>query len=167
MTTSKREKIILALAILAVLYLGLQYLFSDSGGELSKQEAENNSTYEFVMEVAHDIARYNLTKTEQSVLARAQEPWPDSPFIPYKALSGNVQAAVSPTMTTEDYGEYRFTGYLKVGNKQLAIINGEEYETGDRLIESNATVRNISPEQVLLTDAAGRTLSVSRADLIR
>jgi hypothetical protein len=165
MATSKREKIILGLAILAVLYMGGRYLFSSSGTDRTGLETEEDSAYGLVMEVAERIAQYNLTDMEQRVLEKAQMPWPDQPFITQQASAGTAEPSESSILPATESDNYRFTGYLEIGNKRLAIINGEEYETGDRLTESNAAVRSISPELVLLTDAEGRMLSVPRADL--
>ena len=165
MVTSKREKIILGLVILAVLYVGGRYLFSNSGNDTAGLETEKDSAYGLVMEVAQRIARYNLTDMEQKVLENAQLPWPEQPFITEPASAGATEpsdASVLPSAASDDYN---FTGYLEIGNRRLAIINGKEYETGDRLTESNAAVRSISPDQVLLTDADGRTVSVPRVDL--
>ena len=167
MVTSKREKIILGLAILGVLYVGGRYLFFNSGNDTAGLETEKDSAYGLVMEVAQRIARYNLTDMEQKVLEKAQMPWPDQPFITEPASAGATEPSDTSVLPAAASDDYRFTGYLEIGNKRLAIINGEEYETGDRLTESNAAVRSISPEQVLLTDAEGRTLSVPRMDLIR
>ncbi len=167
MITSKREKIILGLAILGVLYVGGRYLFSNSGNDTAGLAAEKDSAYGLVMEVAQRIARYNLTDMEQKVLENAQLPWPDQPFITEHVSAGAAEPSEGSIFPAAASDDYRFTGYLEIGNKRLAIINGEEYETGDRLTESNAAVRSISPEQVLLTDAEGRTLSVPRMDLIR
>ena len=164
MVTSKREKIILGLAILAVLYLGGNYLFSHSDGGAGFK-TKDNSTIEFVMDIAQQVARNNLTDAEQRILEEARKPWPDQPFIKMEVSLGETRLSDSSTAPSAESDAYSFTGYLEIGSKHLAIINGEEYETGDRLTESKAIVRGISPEQVLLVDAEGRIFKVPRADL--
>ena len=58
------------------------------------------------------------------------------------------------------------TGYVEIGTRRLAIINGEEYETGDRITGSPYMVRDISPEQVVLGDTGNRSRRVPMAETI-
>lgn len=167
METSKREKIILGLAILAVLYMGIVFLFSGSGDNSVKSETDEDSAEEFVMEVAQDVARYNLTETERTILEKAQIPWPQQPFITQTVQSTTEQSSAGGIIQAAESREFSFTGFIEIGNKRLAIINGEEYETGDRLAQTGITVYGISPEQVLLMDAEGRMRKVPRVDMIR
>ena len=43
-----------------------------------------------------------------------------------------------------------YTGYLRMGDKRLAIINGMEYEAGDILEPDGFIIRSISPRRVVI-----------------
>jgi hypothetical protein len=43
-----------------------------------------------------------------------------------------------------------YTGFLRMGDKRLAIINGMEYEVGEILEPGGFTIRSISPSRVVI-----------------
>jgi hypothetical protein len=46
-----------------------------------------------------------------------------------------------------------YTGFLRMGEKKLAIINGMEYEAGDILEPDGFIIRSISPSRVVIAPA--------------
>lgn len=164
MKISKREKIILGLAVLALIYLGVVFLFPGPGSTVSQLETDEISAEGLVTEVAQSLARYHLTETERTLLEKAQAPWPSDPFIAATLSSSGERKPAGETITEAGPEGFSFTGYVEIGTRRLAIINGEEYETGDRITGSPFTVRGISPQQVLLGDAGNRMHAVLMAD---
>lgn len=164
MKISKREKIILGLTVLALVYAGVVFLFPAPIRNVSQWETDDNSTGGLVTEVVQSLARHHRTETEQTILEKARIPWPTDPFVT-AAASPSEEREPAGKATPESNGEgFSFTGYVEIGTKRLAIINGEEYETGDRIAGSPFTVRNITPERVLLGDAGNRTHVIPMAD---
>jgi len=45
---------------------------------------------------------------------------------------------------------FTYSGYLEIGDRRLAIINGIEYETGDELAMGGYIVRGIYPNRVVI-----------------
>ena len=43
-----------------------------------------------------------------------------------------------------------YTGFMQMGDKKFAIINGIEYTSGDRLEQGDYIVRSITPRQVVI-----------------
>ena len=73
-----------------------------------------------------------------------------------------VKAETAPEVIvkpTEPDSEIRYTGYVEMGNVRLAIINGNEYETGDRLEQGGYIVKSISPTRVMLVTTDGSKIS--------
>ena len=165
MKISKREKIILGLTVLALIYAGVVFFFPGPGSSIPRLGADADSAEGLVTEVVQSLARHHRTETEQIILEKAQIPWPaDEPFIPATASSSGGRKPEGETIAESDPGAFSFTGYVEIGTKRLAIINGEEYETGDQITGSPYTVRAISPEQVRLGDAGNRIHVVPMAD---
>lgn len=165
MKISKREKIIIGLTVLALIYAGIVFFFSGPGNTVSRLEADEDSAEGLVTEVVQSLARHHRTETEQIILEKAQLPWPsDGPFIPVTVPASGARKPEGETIAEADPEAFSFTGYVEIGNKRLAIINGEEYETGDRVTGSPFTVRGISPEQVRLEDTDNRIRIVPMAD---
>lgn len=45
-------------------------------------------------------------------------------------------------------GDFLYSGYMEMGTHKLAIINGMEYQEGDRLDSQGATLKKITPGEV-------------------
>jgi hypothetical protein len=74
--------------------------------------------------------------------------WGKSPFwdrASYREFAGNetgLGAAV----------KIIYSGYVDTGRKQLAIINGWEYEAGDELDIEGYVLKSVTPSRVLITN---------------
>jgi hypothetical protein len=156
---NNREKAVIIAALLAALYMGATFLFSPFGGSLSTPESEDTNQG-FVLEIAQSLAQNKLTKTEQTILEKAQNPWPAQPFILFEPTSAETETTAAAGASEAAPGSIRFTGCLEIGTKRLAIINGKEYETQDRIEGSPYIIRSISFEQVLLQAEDDRTIVV-------
>ena len=163
MEISKREKIILGLTVLAVIYAGIVFFSSGPEDITSRSGGDGSSAEDLVTEVVESLALHSRTETERFILEKAQIRWPSDPFITSIASSpGDREPGERTNMDTDEV--FNYTGYVEIGSKRLAIINGEEYETGDKVIESPFTVRGITPEQVLLENAGNPIRVVPMAD---
>jgi hypothetical protein len=54
-----------------------------------------------------------------------------------------------------------YSGFLQMGQKRLAIINGMEYETGDRLEPGGFLLKSISPTRVVIAPRGKKSKSIS------
>jgi hypothetical protein len=163
MNISKREKILVSLAFLAVLWMGISFLFSGKEEEAAPAGINEKPAEEFLMEVAQSLAAYQLTKTEKLILEKAEASWPLEPFVsvgtPTAEDTSNSQAQASA-------GIFVYAGFIQVGSRPLAIINGTEYGIGDPLADAPLTVRGISSERVVLEDSSGRRIAVPIVDAL-
>jgi hypothetical protein len=48
-----------------------------------------------------------------------------------------------------------YNGFIELGSKRLAIINGQEYEAGDKLNPGGFTIKSILPTRVVIVSAQG------------
>ncbi|MGD8881179.1 MAG: general secretion pathway protein GspB, partial [Desulfobacterales bacterium] len=46
--------------------------------------------------------------------------------------------------------EVSYTGFMQMGDKKLAIINGVEYAAGDRLEQGDYILQSITPSRVVI-----------------
>ncbi|MBF0528314.1 MAG: hypothetical protein HQK55_03395 [Deltaproteobacteria bacterium] len=96
------------------------------------------------------------------VVMRAKTKWPSDPFLD-RAVASAFEAekikTESPELTDKDLGLV-YTGYLIAGSRILAIINGVEYEVGDKLQrEGDYVIRSVSQTEVVI-GREGSTLKV-------
>ena len=69
--------------------------------------------------------------------------------------SGNGRSAKNGPEPAEEYHKrsaFSYSGYLKVSNKNLAIINGVEYEAGDPLEIEGYVLKKIYPGKVVIVN---------------
>jgi hypothetical protein len=164
MNISKRERIIITLALLAALYAGWHYLFSGSARDATLSTSKDKPADEFLMEVTQNLALNSLTETEKAILEKAGRPWPSHPFVQTDASSSETGSDASSQSSMVAPDIFSYAGYIEAGNRRLAIISGTEYEIGDRVANSLLTVRSISNEQVVLEGMEGRIYTAPLQD---
>ena len=148
MTT--REKVIVGLMVLSIIY-GVYIVFFAGPKEKatfkSSGDKELDALNTFITKVA-DKTKNSLSKQQAYVLQKAEAEWKQDPLV-----------TIQHEMTPEEKEEMQplkldrkimYTGFLQMGDKRLAIINGMEYEVGDRLEPDGLIVRKILPNHVII-----------------
>jgi len=154
---SKREKIILIIMALTVVY-GFYALFLENstpvGGKLASSGNKLDEFNKFITNVAA-LAKGGLSEEDTYIIESIPVKWTKDPL-----LNTRKSFAFKPDEDTKEAAVEKlgisYSGYLKMGNKSLAIINGLEYETGDELPESGHTVEMIYANKVVIATRGGR-----------
>ncbi len=166
---TKREKIIVGLMAAAALYGAYSFLFSGSSGnnrKLSGRQAQV-PVNEFVTDLIKRILESDSTATDSLILARAADKWRKDPFLVVKKTATTAEAAekLQQTISKEGLtGAFSYSGYMEMGKRKLAIINGMEYLQGDSLDQEGAVLKKISPGEVLISVGAMREVIVVPID---
>lgn len=143
---SKREKIILVVAGMAVL-VGLAFFILDSSGG-SKGAAVVVGplpTAALRQEISGDLPKLRITDQERAGALAINRPWEADPF--YLRRSAEAAAELA-----EDAPELLFvyTGYLEMGGTRMAIINGQEFHEREALDIRGYRLQRIYPNRVLI-----------------
>lgn len=164
---SLREKIIVVLAVLAVLYgayeLGLKNLFAGDDSPAKSTAKEKQDTAEsdigaFTSKIIKQSESVSLTPREQHLLANRDMEWSKNPFIDTDTAIAIAMAATEAETakrqkeTTAEQDRFTYSGYIALGSVKLAVINGMEYEQGEKLKETEYLVQTIQPSSVKLFD---------------
>lgn len=160
---NNREKIFVALALIAALYAGISFLFSGKNEKAGQAGNNEKPAEEFLREVALSLAGHQLTKTEKIILEKAEVPWPLQPFV---SASTSITEDNTDSQQQMPKEAFVYAGFIQVGNRRLAIINGMEYDIGDPVADVPLTVRGISAERVILEDSSGRRIAVPIVDAL-
>jgi len=147
MTT--REKIIVAAMVLAVVY-GVYVVFFEKPREaapVASAERELEALNTFITNVA-EKTKTGLSRQQSYVLQKAQAAWKQDPMIQIQAKKSNTNE--EEKMPAMSQSKIRYTGFLQMGDKRMAIINGMEYEAGDKLEPGGFTLRRVNPNHVVL-----------------
>ena len=141
--------------LLVVAYGAYEFLFAGKTKTAPiKSQAGLEQLNAFISKIATGT-QSGLSQTESYIIDRAQADWKQDPML-------NIAEKAQPMRPTEELIEspdmeydVRYTGYLEMGSIRLAIINGMEYEAGDRLDPSGYVLERIFPNKVELTSATG------------
>lgn len=155
---NQREKIIVGIMLLTVVY-GIYVLFFENKGKSSATEtvavssaAQLENLNAFITKVA-EASRAGLSKEDKYIISRAETEWKQDPLItaeltdrPRDEINRQEQAvqAVGPRPNIT------YTGFMQMGDRKFAIINGFEYAPGDQLQEGGYTVSSITPSKVVI-----------------
>jgi len=147
----KREKIIVALMLLSVVY-GAYSLFIEPSLKKSKETASKKSTATLdglVAEIAESIAGRGSSENGAYVLAQAEADWGKDPFLQTEWGLRDIGDEAFPDTATLA-SQFVYSGYLKMGGRGIAIINGMEYEVGEAIDEAGYKIKQISASKVVL-----------------
>ncbi len=107
---------------------------------------EQKALKAFITKIAEKTTT-GLSKSQAYALQKAEKKWERDPFVHIEPKMPEVEEeSPQPVITTKK----KYTGFLEMGDKRLAIIDGMEYEAGDILEPGGYTIRSISPSRVVI-----------------
>jgi hypothetical protein len=107
----------------------------------------------FITKVA-EASKAGLSKEDKYIISRAESPWKQDPLTTVE-LTARPEDEINRkqqqvAQTTGPQLNVSYTGFMQMGDKRFAIINGLEYTTGDELEQGGFVVRSITPSQVVI-----------------
>lgn len=149
--------------VLTVAYGIYALFFEGKGKSISTQPASVSSAAQlenlnaFITKVA-EASNAGLSKEDKYIISRAETQWKQDPMIsteltdrPQEEIKRKKQvvqaAAPRPNFT--------YTGFMQMGDRRLAIINGFEYAPGDQLQEGAYKVSSVTPSKVVIVSTDG------------
>jgi hypothetical protein len=161
---TKREKIIIVTMILTILY-GTYELFIGVPSKKAKRVKAVSAVSESVKTDNTGIVRSKLfsqmsdtlkeddaARAETYVAGRAEDDWKGDPF-----SSAHIVRSERKDVSIGSLDEVKlvYSGYLEIGSKKVAIVNGVDYTVGDELEMGGYTVKQISPASVTVVNQRG------------
>ncbi len=147
---TRREQIIIGLAVLAGLYGAVEYGIRPL---LSPPTAASKSGLD--TELVKSLAETALGSDERraivrQVLADRSAHWRQEMFYPAPWDPERAGRRPNPgDVLGPPEGTYTYSGYLKMDEEKIAIINGMDYKQGETL--DNYRIEAILPDRVLLS----------------
>ena len=138
---NKREKIIVAMAIIALLYGIWNYLFEHKKKNISLTKINIESLKKSALAIAN---KTNLSNQDKEIYALIEKNIHD-PFMYFKSKKFNRDAKKINQKISFEY-----KGFVVSGNKRIAIINGRDYCEGEELKERGFKVCNILEDKVII-----------------
>jgi hypothetical protein len=148
----KREKIMLGLMAATIVVAGGLYLTgpqSPVAGDGLKPGAQVN-----LDEVTKTLEQSKLPPDLAYRIGVLAE---NATFNPFYGEGGALSQDEGAGAGQGGAGEIVYSGYMKIGQKVYAVINGVEYARGDELAEGGYVVQGIEKSSVLLERTDGST----------
>ncbi|MDP2645121.1 MAG: hypothetical protein Q8P24_09285 [Desulfobacterales bacterium] len=161
---ANREKIIIAMMIAAVFYGAFSYFFSSSSKPAFENATQNLKTLnEFASSLISSLAKEGQSDVETHILGLALAKWEKDPMVEsgHPWLFGEITDTVATSVADVNF---TYSGYLKTGDKIVAIINALEYEPGQALEEPGYVLLAVSPTQVIIKHQGGNKRMVVPLD---
>jgi hypothetical protein len=140
---STREMVVV-LVMLAVVAYGLCDLFIAAsskpvGTGFRKHAAQLDAMIAEASKVLKDLGS---APVYAALVAGAETEWGRDPFY----------ADITPAANISNLGPIAYTGYLEIGTRRIAVINGVSYEAGDELEVGGYLVKRIRPSGVVIRE---------------
>ena len=142
-----REIIILVVAGLFVLYAVYAYLIAPRAGKQVKTSADSVKIEGFISETTNDVSKNKLSDFDKYVVKRAGIDSGNNPF-----LKKDLYMAWAEKESGGSAAKMIYSGYVESAKNKMAVINGFEYRTGEKLAEEGYILKQITPSTVLIFD---------------
>lgn len=152
----KREKQLLG--VMAVVLMVGAYMYVSAPGKQAVGPVATGASKVVVDEVAKSMDKARLTPQQAYRLGLLMDNATGNPFY---AGTGGISLEEDRSLGG-DAVEFVYSGFMKLGKKLFAVVNGVEYAIGDELAEGGYSVQSIDKNFVILerTDGSmGRKLT--------
>ena len=129
--------------------LGVYMIFFDSPKKTTAINSEGARELELLNTFITKVAEKTKTgpsKKQAYILNKAQTVWKQDPFVELEPKKEREDTGPEPVLDAK----VKYTGFLQMGDRRLAIINGIEYEAGDQLEQGGFVIRRILPNHVVV-----------------
>jgi hypothetical protein len=157
---TKRERVILVLMCLAVVYGAYALFFSSPPKGTSKSAGSRSSEInKLITELSVGLTKEGPTATDNYIIEKAESKWVKDPFfdkkisvVKEKEKVPKVEAEMEAEKEVEVLPEvtFSYSGYLQMGDRKIAIIDGMEYKTGEEIGPGGFIIRAIYPNRIVV-----------------
>ena len=151
---TKRQIIILSIMIVAVLYAVYNYTIAPRNKPAAIYTAGKSAELEVLKSDITAKMPKGSSAADDYIVSRAEAGWTHDPFYDSKSFREWIRFK-DPAKTgirTSQKVVFGYNGFLKVDKRNVAIINGAEYESGEALDIEGYVLKNIYPDKVVIVN---------------
>lgn len=103
-----------------------------------------------IVDVAENLSNAALNEIDTYRIARAEAKWECDPF--YKTAAPKKPRPAKRKVIPDQLTRLKLTysGYVEMGDKKVAVINGIDYESGEELQVAGYIIKRIEPLKVVI-----------------
>ena len=112
----------------------------------------------FMADITAKMTKKSLSAADLYVIERAETEWQRDPFYEKKSFR-DWKMLKEPKADKDSKTEpgFNYSGYLKFDKKEMAIVNGIEYESGNNLETEGYVLEKIYPDRVVIVNKKSRS----------
>jgi hypothetical protein len=152
---TKREKIIVGIMVLTVGYGAIELVLPRAKTVTTAPAVQSTESLSVFITKVADAAKGAASETSAQIIQKAEADWRQDPFMIIRKAPPPPAEARSQKETGRALPNLAYSGFLEIGPKRLAIINGMEYEAGDRVNPGAFSIKSILPNKVIMTSSQG------------
>jgi hypothetical protein len=149
---TRQQIIILFVMALAVIY-GVYDLLIVPKAKSKIVSTDSNKPVEigsFIADISANVSVDQLSQFDRTIIHKAEVRWQENPFWGRKSFREWVMIKDPNKAGSGAQRSFIYAGWLKDKNRNMAIINGVEYETGEELEEGGYILRKIHQSKVVI-----------------
>ncbi len=170
-----REKILIILCAIAGLYLAVYMFMGQNKKDLPAptNEMSLTSADKFAEKQLLMFKKFEQRDADEMIIKKADVKWHNDPFADLELLKQiegtSEEEPPGKNANKEKHEPLLYSGFLQVGNKLMAIVNGMEYEKGDTIEGTYYKVFSISTstESIMLRSPDSVITTVQIKDDVR
>jgi hypothetical protein len=166
-----RQIVILGIMLLAILYGAYELLFTGRKGPAAPAPVTARSGADlttFITDMSAVLGKDAPSQIDAQAIQRAEADWLRNPFSPPRsdphwatATGGPLAGGAAVAAAGPAKASFNYTGYVDMGHKKIAIVNGNAYAAGDALDVEGYVLKGVTPSRITLFNReSGRTLDV-------
>ena len=149
-----RQIIILGILVLVILYGAYDFLSAGRKKPIAADPAKASADLSaFITEMTASVVKQSPSPVDAHMIKRAEAPWTKDPFYErrtYAEWAPAKEPAHGPGVSAPGApkAQFNYTGFVEGGGKRIAVINGDEYGTGDALEVEGYVLKAITPARI-------------------
>ena len=152
---NKRQIITIIIAIVAIAF-GAYALLSGGKSQNDAKESNTAGNDNHLSSIAGDLMKNPLNLTDAYIVGRAEADWGKNPF--WEKNSYREWANKDNAKTKDDpAAKIIYSGYIDIGKKKMAVINGLEYSVGEKLEIEGYVLKKITAAKVVISNKNKRS----------
>jgi hypothetical protein len=154
----KRQMIVLGVMVVVILYGAYDFLSSKKKSPVIDTAQKTSELKTLVTDLTASMEKDSATNPSALIFSRAEQEWTQDPFLDSKSYSAwaSISKEAKAGAEASKKIDFVYSGYLGLGKKRMAVINGMEYKEGDALDIRGFVLKSISPARVVIENSGTR-----------
>ena len=154
---NRRQIIILAVMCIVVLYAAYDWLTPSGTKKKADVQEMTEDKGAFIGSLTSGLGKEEDTLKLTYAVSMAETQWWNDPFLERSQYLAWVQyKGADAVAAKEGKMSFAYTGFVETKGKRMAIINGDEYALGEKLLTNRHVLKSIDSAKVIIQDISTR-----------